>query len=623
MIMSEERDNLRELLSAYIDGEVTSEQSRAVEQAVAKDPELALELHELTATKRLVTGLSKERAPRGFVRKVMARAERKHLLGDHHAGGAFSAARWITMAVAAVVLLTAGIGIIAINMLGTGQAPLPIANVDDVDPAPGGPGGAGFNVDSLHGKAGNIRNEEAAKGEGGRLVVADEALDYAVANAKNTTIYTHEVSNTLAVLHKSFDRNDVLPLELETPTRDSKVDEKLTGKGDGVADDKPAGTVAAETQNVSRGGLNFYYNKKQDTEQVQIVVLATDTVIEQINGDIDKLADDQMVSQAPAPDLRKARFDGGYVARRAGPRRTQQDTESSDPGGAGVTIARVDDDNNGLGTTSRERKAGTGERGRTKSKVIAKGAIDQPSGKKDPAPAVTVAPKIVTPTVDPSVSGGGQSVRPSDVTGADATVVARPAPKQPGKGVSSPGNTGAAKAPATAIDSPEGKKYELADKGGGTLKVTPAKPGPAKRSIAGPTTRPAESLQVAGRIRKDILDNKDNGELEALSSKIAAQQKRGESSKELEQQYSKLNSAFRQRIWNDDVRRNVQSQQEKGINIQALVININRRSLRKPAKRTIRLRDGGALSRPRATTTSSPASGSTTQKAAPPVDTSR
>jgi len=631
MIMSEERDNIRELLSAYIDGEVTPEQSRAVEQAVAKDPELALELHELTATRRLVTGMSRERAPRGFVRKVMARAERKHLLGDHQAGGAFAAARWITLAVAAVVLLTAGIGIIAINMLPTGQGPVPIVIRDEADPAPGGPGGMDFNGDSLHGKAGDGRGRDGGKAgngyattgsgiEGGRLVVADVALDYAVANAKNTSIYTHDVSNTLAVLHETFDRNDVLPLVLETPARGSKAAEK--------AADKPAGTAAAEKRNVSRGGLNFYYNKKQDTEQVQIVVLATDTVIEHLNSDLDKLARVQMVSQAPAPDHYKGRSDGGYLARRAGPRGAPQDTEPSDPDEEGVAIARVDDDNTGLGATSGERKAGKADGHRAKSKVIAKGATNEPGGKKAPAPVVPTAPKIVKPVVAPSVSGGGHSVRPSEVAGADASVAARPTPKQPGKGVSQTGNTGAGDVPETTITSTGGqKKYEAADKNGGTLKPKPAKPGPAKRSVSGPTTRPAESVQVAGRIQKDILDSKDSGELQALSSLIARQQKRGESNKELDAQYSKLNNAFRQRIWNDDIRRNMQSQREQGVNIQALVININRRSLRSaktPATKSgIMLRDAKALSRPRATTTSSPVSESATQRAAPPVDTSR
>ena len=646
MIMSEDRDKTEELLSAYIDGEVTQEQSRSVEQAVAKDPELALELHELNATKQLVMGLSRERAPRGFVRKVMVRAERKHLLGDHQAGGAFSAARWITLAVAAVVLLTAGIGIIAINMLPTSQGPLPIASRDEVDPAPGGPGGMDFNGDLLHGKGGDGRGRDGGTVgvddattvggiEGGKLVVADAALDYAVANAKNTSIYTDDVSNTLAVLHETFTRNDVLPLELEAPVRDSKAAEKLTGKGADVAVDKPAGKGGGERRNVSRGGLNFYYNKKQDDEQVQIVVLATDTVIEQLNGDLDKLARVQRVSQAPAPDIYKARSGRGYLARRAGPRPrlgAKQDTEPSDLNEEGVTIARGDDDHTGLGVTSGESKAGKGDGVRAKSKAIAKGAFDRTGGKKAPVPAVTAAPKIVTPAVDPSVSGG-QSVRPSDVAGAGTSVaaktVAKLSPKLPGNGVSQRGNTGAAQAAETVLANAGGQKYELADKGVGTLnlKPAPAKPGLAKGWVTGPTTRPAGSMQVAGTIQKDILDNKNSSELDVLSSQIATRQKRGESGKELEQQYSKLNNAFRQRIWNDDVRRNVQSQQEKGINIQALVININHRSLRghKTAapQSGLMLRDGGALSRPRATTTSSPVSESTTQKAAPPVDTSR
>jgi len=298
-------------------------------------------------------------------------------------------------------------------------------------------------------------------------------------------------------------------------------------------------------------------------------------------------------------------------------------------------IARGDDNHTGLDATLAERKAGKGDGVRAKSKAIAKGAFDRTGGKKAPAPVAVAptAPKIVTPAVDPSVSGG-QSARPSDVAVAGTSVaaksaaksVAKPSPKLPGKGVSQGGNKGAAQAAETTLTDAGGKKYELADKNG-KLKPTPAKPGPAGRSVTGPTTRPAESVQVAGTIQKDILGNKNGGELDVLSSQIATQQKRGESSKELEQQYSKLNNAFRQRIWNDDVRRNVQSQQEKGINIQALVININRRSLRSAktaaTQSGLMLRDGGALSRPRATTKSSPVSGSTTQKATQPIDTSR
>ena len=290
--MSEDRDNIRELLSAYIDGEVTQEQSDSVEQAVAEEPELALELHELASAKQLVMGLSRQRAPRDFVRKVMVQAERRHLLGDHQAGGAFGSARWITLAAAAVVLLTAGIGIIAIDMLKTDQNPSPIASFDADGDGPGGTVNKDLNGGFPHGK-GEGKGVETVTANGGVAdgkLVADAVLDYAVANAKNASIYTHDVSNTLAVLNKTLDSNNVLPLELETPGGPSK--------GAGESGDKTAG----KKRNVSRGGLNFYYNSVQDDEQVQIVVLADDAAIEQINGAIDKLAGDQLVSQAPAAD---------------------------------------------------------------------------------------------------------------------------------------------------------------------------------------------------------------------------------------------------------------------------------------------------------------------------------
>jgi len=633
MIMSEDRDKTKELLSAYIDGEVTPEQLRSVEHAVARDPELALELHELTAAKQLVTGLPRQRAPRGFVRRVMARAERKHLLGDHQAGGSFSGAKWITLAVAAVVLLTAGVGIIAINMLGTSQDPSSLATLDDDDRNPGGPENMDLGEDRLRGRTRTDVNKEGGKaGNGARLVVADAAFDYAVANAKNASIYTHDVSNTLAVLHETFNRNDVLPLELEAPARSSKAAAKLVNKPAVKAADepaaKPAAKAATKKRNVSRGGLNFYYNKKQDTEQVQIVVLATDTVIEKLNGDLDKIARVQMVSQAPAPDPSNAGSGQGFFARRAGPRGAQRGADPSGRDEEEVVIARVDDDNTGLGTASLDRKAGKGDRLRAKSKMIAKDTVDHSGGKKAPAPVVPAAPKTAKPAVEPA-AGTDNSPRPSDVTmGAGASVAARSTDRLPQKSVSQTGDTGSTDAPGAAIAGTGGqKKSEVADKSDVALDLKTARPWPAKRPVSGPTTRPAETVQLTGEIQQDLLDNNSGGELASLSARIAEEQKLGNSVKRIEEQYSKLNKAFRRQILNDDIRRNVQSQQEQGVNIQALVININRRSLRgrktAATQSGLMLRDGGALSRPRATTASSPVSESTTQKSVSPVDTSR
>ncbi|MBL7222059.1 MAG: hypothetical protein ISS69_18265 [Phycisphaerae bacterium] len=613
--MSEDRDKIRDILSAYIDGEVTQEQARSVEQAVAEDPELALELHELTAARRLVMGLPRQRAPRGFVRRVMARAERKHLLGDQQAGGAFGAARWITLAVAAVVLLTAGVGIIAISMLGTGQGPSPMASVDDDGRGPGGPGHMDFNDGSLHGKAGDGRNEKVDKAGGssattnggavgGRPVIADTAFEYALTNAKNTSIYTHDVSNTLAGVNEACDRNGVPWLELEVPAEDSKPADRTPAKG---AEKKPE---------VSRGELPFRYNKKQDDQQVQIVVLATDTVIEQLKGDIDKLARGEMVSQAPAPDLYKTGSDRGFVARRAGSWGTQKDTDLSNRDGEGMAIARLD------GVTD-DPTVGKGGWVRAKSKGATETGSDVTVAKGDPAPSAPAAPapKRAKPVVAPDASGVADSVRPSDIAVAETRGVVTSGVKQPKKTISQTGDSGANNVAPVVVADAGGNKYESVNK-----PLTP-KPSPAKRPIAGPATRPAETVQIAGGLGKDLLESNNSGELEILSAQIAKEQERGETGKKLDVQYGRLNSAFRQQILNDDLRRNVQSQQERGINVQALVININRRSLRQSkaasTQRDLKLHANQALSRPRATTKSSAVSESTTRQAAQPADTSR
>ncbi|MDP7163319.1 MAG: zf-HC2 domain-containing protein, partial [Phycisphaerae bacterium] len=110
--MMTDRERISELLSAYLDGEVTPEEAGAVEQALREDPGVAMELRELTRTRQLLVRLPQAQAPHDFVRTVMARAERKHLLGARQAGGAFRTTRWITLAVAAVVLVAAGVGFV-------------------------------------------------------------------------------------------------------------------------------------------------------------------------------------------------------------------------------------------------------------------------------------------------------------------------------------------------------------------------------------------------------------------------------------------------------------------------------------------------------------------------------
>jgi len=555
--MSEDRDNIRELLSAYIDGEVTQEQSDSVEQAVAEDPELALELHELNSAKQLVMGLSHQRAPRDFVRKVMVQAERRHLLGDRRAGGAFGAARWITLAAAAVVLLAAGIGIIAIDMLKTDRNASPIASLDAEGDGPGRTVNKDINGGFPHGKGGG-KGAGTVTANGGvadrKLVVADAVLDYAVANAKNASIYTHDVSNTLAAVNETLGRNNVLPMEWEVP-----------GGVAGGAYERAAKT-AERKRRISHGEGNISINSVQNDEQVQILVLADDAAIEQINGAIDKLAGGQLVSQAPAADLYKLKSVGGYVARRSGPRTPQTEPDPSDRDKEAIMIARRGDALTGLGERSEGSKAGKAHRIRAKGEKKTDGEPDIPSGRKPTASGAPVVREIAKPAVEPPVSEDGD---------ANTQLAVKPAPK----------------------------------------------PAPAKRPAPLPPTRPQEPGQTAGGIRKDISGEKDSRELGTQSSRTAETQKQNMSHEELKNQLSRLNNTARQKIWNDDIIRNVQSQQDRGVNIQALIININRRSLKTSRAATTRNsippRSGRPLSRPHTAAKSAPVSKSTTQQGPP------
>jgi hypothetical protein len=672
MIMSEDRDNMRQLLSAYIDGEVTPQQADSIKQAVATDPELAIELHELKAAKRLLLGLPKERAPRGFVRKVMVRAERKHLLGDHHAGGRFVAARWITLAAAATVLLAAGIGIIAINRLSDNAKPPEIAIRD-------GEERGDLGVSNLPGAAPVLRTNVTGVGDGAkkgvrtdgvvigldsgkRMVVNDEAYHLALSNSTNASIYTHNVSDTLAEVNDTLFRNSVRLVELNPDSAEAK----LTGKA-------PEAAIADKKPRVSLDTNNIVFVKNQDEEQVQIVVLATPEVIEKVNGDLNRLAERQMVSQAPSLDKRFGSGGGSVLARRVGPARaTKRDPGEGLAGEVAIARGPVDAVSDPVLDSPAPRRAKSKAAGKgvsDDSTNIGKGAgapakatvVTRPVAVK--APAAPVAPVVVakTPTPKPSVGGSGHTqIATSETDPAPAGTAisqiraskAMPSKKITDAGVSQAGTTGRdAKTPAntggvvTADNSGVATEIDAiagADGWVGTVvKVAEPqdkpKPALAKPVVAGPepkmpgqaeaelakadaTTRPlGDILAVVGRDRNKYEMFDQRKELEELSSQIAKEQKDGKLGKDLDTQYSNLNLAIRQQIFNDDVRRNVQSQRDNGVKVQALVININRRRIMKPrtaATQNATLRARGGRDFKADSAPSTPVGGATTQRAA-------
>ncbi|MCE5325613.1 MAG: hypothetical protein LLG01_04300 [Planctomycetaceae bacterium] len=112
------RDEISNDLSAYLDGELSPSRVRQIDEVLAYDKDLAGELARLKATRSLVQQLPREQAAADFVRHVLARPERTHLL-PASATRAYRSMRWITYAAAAVVLIT--VGVAAVMTVNTGQ----------------------------------------------------------------------------------------------------------------------------------------------------------------------------------------------------------------------------------------------------------------------------------------------------------------------------------------------------------------------------------------------------------------------------------------------------------------------------------------------------------------------
>lgn len=103
---------ISERLSAYLDGELSDAERARVEAAIEQDPELVRLLAQLRATRKLLHGLDRTSAGEDFVSRVMARVERRDLLGGSMEMAAPQARHWTRwLAAAAVLLVTAGIGV--------------------------------------------------------------------------------------------------------------------------------------------------------------------------------------------------------------------------------------------------------------------------------------------------------------------------------------------------------------------------------------------------------------------------------------------------------------------------------------------------------------------------------
>ncbi len=107
-----EQEDIGEQLSAYLDGELSDEQARRVEQAIKDDPSLARKLADFKAARELVRSLPPHKAPEDFAATVMDKAERLRLVAPLPGAKARWSMNWASLATAALVLIAVGIGVV-------------------------------------------------------------------------------------------------------------------------------------------------------------------------------------------------------------------------------------------------------------------------------------------------------------------------------------------------------------------------------------------------------------------------------------------------------------------------------------------------------------------------------
>ncbi|MCE5278554.1 MAG: hypothetical protein ABFD92_00460 [Planctomycetaceae bacterium] len=168
------RDEISNELSAYLDGELSPSRVRQIDEVLAYDKDLAGELERLKATRNLLRQLPRERTADDFVRHVLARTERTHLL-PAPAARAYRSMRWISYAAAAVVLLAVGAaGVMMVNAVkyATPQGPHKLGELARApEQAPEKPGAPAATPDTEHAQTpdGKARRETELAGKDGTV----------------------------------------------------------------------------------------------------------------------------------------------------------------------------------------------------------------------------------------------------------------------------------------------------------------------------------------------------------------------------------------------------------------------------------------------------------------------
>lgn len=113
-----DKDKTSQQLSAYLDGELSEADQKKLQAAIEGDEALAEQLRQLKALRQLLRQLPRAQAGDDFVSGVMAKAERRNLVGATAGEGSAGGLPWVRwLALAAVLLIAVGIGAVVTVVL--------------------------------------------------------------------------------------------------------------------------------------------------------------------------------------------------------------------------------------------------------------------------------------------------------------------------------------------------------------------------------------------------------------------------------------------------------------------------------------------------------------------------
>ncbi|HUU59702.1 MAG TPA: hypothetical protein VMZ50_09165 [Phycisphaerae bacterium] len=284
-----EKERIREQLSAYLDAELNEGDAERVARAAEADPHVAAEIEQLSDVRRLVRSLPRERAPKGFVSDVLATVERGRLVETAAAEPSGGALRWVRyLATAAVLLVFVGIAAVVTAVLWK-------TSDYQFDPGPGrGPTGPiaiteGAGRTALPGPAKSGDLDTLVRGKGGGIVSRDHARglsgssELAFALAKKEEIWTDDLHLTEQEVERLCAANGIGALG-RTPRGRFVESERAYKNGRGGGGHPVANAY-------------FFQVRRPDPDQWQIVVVAPTDRARQVLAGVETVRAKQRVPQ--------------------------------------------------------------------------------------------------------------------------------------------------------------------------------------------------------------------------------------------------------------------------------------------------------------------------------------